>query len=325
MEPKLFSSEYNTRADEFKQYLPVNVNLRYETVAPHLALCEDSFILPLLGADLFARMTDYLAGDPLLETECADSALINKVRFALIRLALWKGYDVIAANISDTGVSAEVDKENRLYRYQEENLKRSLKEEGFDALDAILEYIDDNAATFTEYTSPDDILLVNDTATFNAVYNIGGSRLTYLKMRQYVRDVELIQLQHRIGADFYQDLLACDESVSRYAKILPYIRDYVVYMAVAEGIGELHKMPTEKGLLFETASMDGVTVAPVERAQLSETRTQFAHKADQYLAAALNIIQSNADDYGNYTGFAGDSPADGVIRFDNQNRKIFMA
>ena len=116
-----------------------------------------------------------------------------------------------------------------------------------------------------------------------------------------------------------------DESDIKYGTILPAIRHYVVYAALAEGIGELHKLPTEKGLLFETTTMDGVQETPVYRAQIMESRARFAERADQYLAAALYVIGNHPSIYQNYVNFAGDSPEDGVIHRDNTNRKIFLA
>lgn len=330
MQPRLFNSLYNDRAEEFKKYLPVNINLRFETVASHIALCEEDYIRPLLGSALFERLASYYADHPTLPTDNADKQLIEKVRFALIRLAIWKGYDIISANISDVGVSAEVDKENRLYRYQEENIKKSLKNEGFDYLDNVLGYLEENSGEFSEFASSEYKLdsaqtLIRNTKMFDECYQIGGSRLVFLKMRPYIRDVELIELQHRIGPDFYRELLSADETVAKYSAILPYIRLYVVYSAVASGIGELRKMPTEKGLLFETSSMEEVQLQQVTRRDLTETRAMLMHKAEQYMAAAIHYIQQHRNDYNNYSSFAGDSPEDGVMHFDNTNKKIFMA
>lgn len=330
MEPKLFTSQLNEYAEEFKRYLPVNINLRFETVASPLALCEETYLRPLFGKALFNRMATYVKDHPALDSGDSDCTLIEKTRFALIRLAVWKDYDIIAANISDTGVSAEVDKENRLFRYQEENLKRALKEEGFNYLDNILEFLEENSQEFPEfeqsgYVLESSQLLIRNTWMFNTYYNIDNSRLVFLKMRHYIRDVELIELQHRIGREFYQELLTADESLPKYEAILSYIRNYIVYASVAEGIGELHKMPTDKGLLFETTTMDGVQEAPVYRAQIAETRLRFAQRAEQYLATAIHIIRNAPADYPAYVGFAGDSPEDGIIHRDNTNRKIFLA
>ena len=298
MEPKLFTPQFNEHAEEFKKYLPVNINLRFETVASPLALCEETYLRPLLGKSLFNRMATYVDDNPTLAGEDPDGTLIDKARFALIRLAIWKDYDIIAA--------------------------------GFNYLDSILEFLEENSKDFPEFSQSQYKLsnvqsLIRNTAQFQECYNIDNSRLVFLKMRDYIRDVELIELQHRIGHDFFNELLTADESDIKYGTILPAIRRYVVYSALAEGIGELHKLPTEKGLLFETTTMDGVQETPVYRAQIAETRARCAQRAEQYLATALHIIRNAPADFPAYVGFAGDSPEDGVIHRDNTNRKIFLA
>ncbi len=336
MTPRLFKAENNERAGEFKEFLPVNVNLRFETLAPHLAYCEGVFVRPLLGDVLFESLAGFY--DDFQSSGSADEdelygELLRKVRFALVRLALWKGFDMVAASVSDAGFSSVVDKENRLYRYQEENLKSALKGEGFDGLDDVLSFLEGHIDTFSQFSQSQyhtfrDHTLIKDTGSFDRCYNINGSRLVFLKMSQFVRDFERLDLCHRIGKAFFEVLLTADESLPKYAAILPDIRMAVVYGAVADGIGELHKMPTEKGLVFESQSAGGesnVELMPVERVQLAETRNRFGQKSERYLASAINYIKDNISDYPEYADFAGDSPADGVTRFDNKGKKFFMA
>lgn len=332
MTPKLFTSEFNERAKEFKDSLPVNVNLRFETLAPHIAYCEQTVFRPLLGGTLFDLLVSFYDDNQQSDdTEHNDlwSELLQKVQFALIRVSMWKGFDYIATSASDTGFSSAIDKENRLYRYQEDNLRNSLKNEGFDAMDDILAFLEEHLDVFTDFAQSKyhtlrDKTLVKDTATFNDCYNINGSRLVFVKMCRFVRDFERINLCHRIGGVFFNELLTADETPPKYAAILPAIRMAVVYGAVAEGIGELHKMPTEKGLVFEANLADDVESRPVDRAQLMETRILFAQKSDQYLASAINHIKTHLSDYPSYKDFAGESPADGVMHFDNNKRKIFL-
>ncbi len=326
MQPRLFTSSQNERAEEFKRFLPVNINLRFETVAPYLILAEQNYIKPLLGSALFNILAN--AGNNNVPDHVEH--LRDMVRMAEIRLALWKGFDTIHARISDTGIATDVEKDNRLFRYQEENLKRSLKNEGFDQLDSVLEYIEEHIDYFpafqnSTYFTKSGQSLIRTTAEFNECYNIDHSRLVFLKMRPYIRDVERIALQHRVGIDFYEELLEADPAQEKYARILPMIRLYVVYRAVVDGIGELHKMPTEKGLVFETQNMDGVELNPVDADRLLQTRAQFAAKADRYLEAAIHVMERTPADYAAYFAFAGNSPADGVIHIDNTNRKTFLA
>lgn len=327
MNPKLFKTTLNTAAGEFKRYFPVNINLRFETITSHLALAEQNYIKPLLGNALFDTLVSYYESHETADTYL--DRLLDLVRYAEMRLALWKGFDSIQAMISDTGIATNVEKDNRLFRYQEENLKTSLKIDGFDQLDEVLAYCETNIANLANFaTSPYHTninkYIIKNTEMFNDCYNIEGSRLVFLKMLQYVRDVELLKLQHRIGAAFYAELLTADTS-EKYTRIMPAIRMFVVYSAVADGIGELHKLPTEKGLLFESNSADNVEIKPVDSEQLEDTRHQFSAKAELYLASAINTIKEHISDHGNYTSFAGESPADGVIHIDNTNHKTFLA
>lgn len=330
MKPKLFKFTENERAAEIKQYLPVNINLRFETLAPFLSACETKYLQPLIGRTLIDDLVAYYTDITQHDEESVMQGLLDISRAAVVRLALWSGFDTIATQISDTGFSSAIEKDNRLFRYQEENLKRSLKEEGFDGLDAVMEYLDEHSTGIehiatTPYRATLTRALVPTTTIFNQYYNINSSRLVFLKMRNYVRDVEELELCHRLGREFYNELLAADASVQKYAAILPNIRCYVVYRAVADGIGELHKMPTEKGLLFETSSMDGVQESTVSRSQLMETRAQFAQKAERYLETAISYIKAHSDDYPNYFLHAPNDPADGIIHRDNTNRKTFLA
>lgn len=330
MEPKLFKASLNTAAEEFKQYLPVNVNLRYETVASYLVLTENNYIKPLLGTTLFNRLVTWYEANANDTGTSLDKQLLDLVRFAEIRLALWKGFDSIQAMISDTGIATNVEKDNRLYRYQEENIKSNFKNEGFDQLDSVLIFLEDNISDFpqfetSKYYTELNNSLIHNTAEFNECFNIDNSRLVFLKMKPFIRDVELIKLQHRIGSAFYNELLTADNTLDKYARILPAIRFSVVYGAVADGIGELHKLPTEKGLVFESNFADNVEVKPIEAEQLKETQIQFARKAESYLDSAIHIINENKADYPLYTAFAGNSPADGVIHIDNTNHKTFLA
>ena len=321
MESKLFGRDAESMLQE---YLPVNVNLRYETLSSHLALVEQRYILPLIGRIFYDHLVAASSSSSPKEVE-----LRKMIRFAMLRLALWKGFDVINSNISDTGMSSGTEKDSRLFRYQEEGLRVSLKNEGFDYLDSILAFLEENAPDFPEFSGSDYKLsnvhsLIRNTAEFQECYDIDNSRLVFLKMKKYVRDVELIKLQHRIGAAFYQELVRCDRNVEKYASILRPIMLFVVYSAVAEGIDELHKLPTEKGLVFEVSSMDGVEVSPVEYARVMETRAALASKAEQYMSSAIHYIREHKEDYPRYVDFAGDSPDNDIVKFNNKNRKIFV-
>ena len=127
MTPRLFKPENNTKAEEFKEFLPVNVTCSFRSLAPAIAQCEDKYLLPILGETLFSRLAAYYEGgthdNELLE------ALLKRSQYAVVRLAYWQDYDLLSVSMSDKG-AADNAGEGRLYKYQADALKKALKNGG---------------------------------------------------------------------------------------------------------------------------------------------------------------------------------------------------
>ena len=331
MTPRLFRPEFNEKAEEIKQFLPVNVTCSFRSLAPSIAQCEDKYLLPLLGEALFGRVTAYYADvahdDATLET------LLNRCQYAVVRLAYWQDFDLLSVSLSDKG-AADNAGDGRLYKYQADALKRTLKEGGFNELDAVLEFCHRNIEQLPEFLqSPaytdSKTLIVGTTREFNDIFHIGGSRLVFLKMRHFVRTTQETELRHRLGKAFCDELLTADPSVERYARILPEVKKFTVFWSVADGIGELHRLPTEQGMVFETsqaASGSDTQTAIVPQAELEQMSAEYRRKAERYMASVVATLKAHIADYPAYRAFAGENaPRNEVFHRDNTNRKIFFA
>jgi len=331
MTPRLFSSENNQKAEEFKNFLPVNVNCSFRSLAPAISQCENKYLLPILGSPLFERLASFYISDN--QTDETLSALLDLCQYAVLRLAYWQDFDILSVSLSDKG-AADNAGEGRLYRYQSEAVKRSLKEGGFDQLDAVLDYCEQHLAQLPEFAqSPAFIAIANslirNTKDFDDIFNIGRSRLVFLKMRYFIETTEETELRHRLGGGFCSELLSADASLEKYSRILPAIKKFIVFWSVADGIGELHRLPTEKGLVFETskaASASDTEVSVVAPAELERMAAEYRHKAERYMAAAVTTLQQHISDYPQYKSFAGENaPRNETFRRNNTNRKIFFA
>jgi len=87
-----------------------------------------------------------------------------------------------------------------------------LKNQVFNQLDTILEYLEKHISHFPEfkkskYYTISKNTFIPDTATFNEIYDINNSRLVFLKMKYFVKDVENIELLFRLGDAFVLDIL----------------------------------------------------------------------------------------------------------------------
>ena len=331
MTPKLFRPELNAKAEEFKMFLPVNVTCSFRSLAPAIAMCERKYLLPILGDDLFGRLSAYY----LQETR--DNAtldtLLELCQYAVVRLAYWQDYDLLSVSMSDKG-AADNAGEGRLYKYQSDALKSALKNGGFDQLDTVLEFCESHLDELPEFLqSPaytdSRSLIVGTTREFDEIFNIGHSRLVFLKMRHFVRTAQETELRHRLGEAFCSELLAADPHDERLARILPDVKKFTVLWAVADGIGELHRLPTERGLVFETsqaASGSDTAVSVVPPQELKAMADEYRRKAERYIAAAIATLKKHIRDYPSYRAFAGDNaPKNEVFHRDNTNRKIFFA
>jgi hypothetical protein len=322
MTPKLFSKEKNTGAQEFKEFLPVNVQLMYETVAPALALAEQNFIIPILGRELFEKLAAFY------ETETGSSAyktLLKLVQYAEFRLAYWNSFNELGVMITDGGVSANISASNRLFQNERESLLNELKTNGFNQLDTVIEYLEENIDLFPEFEKSSYFTklknsFIPNTATFQELYNINNSRLVFLKMKYFIEDVEQITVPHYIGRKFMEAILD-DIDIEKYATILTQLRKFIVYMAIYNGISELHKVPTEKGLIFEKNIGDGKITAPLSRKELNHTAEYYQTHAEAYRIALMHHLNQNKELYPEYAEFAG-TP---TPQFRGTHKKTFFA
>lgn len=331
MTPKLFRPELNAKAEEFKMFLPVNVTCSFRSLAPAIAMCERKYLLPILGEELFGRLAVYYIG--VAHDDGTLDALLELCQYAVVRLAYWQDYDLLSVSMSDKG-AADNAGEGRLYKYQSDALKSALKNGGFDQLDTVLEFCESHLDELPEFLqSPaytdSRSLIVGTTREFDEIFNIGHSRLVFLKMRHFVRTAQETELRHRLGEAFCSELLAADPHDERLARILPDVKKFTVLWAVADGIGEIHRLPTERGLVFETsqaASGSDTAVSVVPPQELKAMADEYRRKAERYIAAAIATLKKHIRDYPSYRAFAGDNaPKNEVFHRDNTNRKIFFA
>jgi len=330
MTPKLFKAEFNTKAEEFKKFLPVNVTTSFRSLAPSIASCESKYLIPVLGESLFNKIYDYYHAEST-DNEVFDT-LISMCQLALIRLAFWSDFDILSVSLSDKGASDNTG-DGRLYRYQREAIKENLKNQGFDCLDDILKFCENSVEKLPEFKESEYFLnaalsFIKTTKDFNDIYFINNSRLVFIRMKYFITSVEELKLPHHLGEKFCKELLESDVKETKFSRIIPYIKRYIVFMAIAEGIAELHQLPTERGLIFHTqmANRDSeVQVSPVSQKELERIRKEYSQKAERYMNSVIDYLKKHPSDYPTYFEFAGDNaPPSKIIRRDNTNKKIFF-
>jgi hypothetical protein len=132
MQVQLFKEEGN--ADDFKKYVPVNVNTSFRTLAPHLGLAELNYIEPLLGDMLFEELVKFYSDKTKRKKVEKWQLILDYVKYNKIHLAFYLGWIVLFTSISDSGAESKVADGKRLFRYQEVEIVESFKNNGFNIL-----------------------------------------------------------------------------------------------------------------------------------------------------------------------------------------------
>jgi len=330
MDPKLFTIAKNTKAEELKKYVSVSVNFQIKTIFPAMAMVEKRHIIPAIGQPLFDDVVAFYT-TPSTQTEHEDlyTELLEYLQCAVARLAYAEAFSEISVKLDDSGATVPHDKENRLYRYQEENLKRELRQSGFEALDNALELCENNLVVFDKYSQSPwrkkaQRLLVRSTSEFNEVVNIGGSRLVFMRMVGYIRLVEDLHLPHRIGGAFLTEIVK-DRDNEKYAGIMPFLCNYLVYKSLSIGIEEMKNILTEYGVMVSEFSTDGVSIKPLSPEETFRLKERYEGYAESYLTQAIEYLNTHVDDYPLYKEYCGsNNPLRKILTRDNKGSKIFV-
>jgi len=315
---------------DVRSYVPVSTGLSWEALSPYVDIAEREYLKPLIGDELYDRLSEYISGSaPSGSGDDADKLEEAKYfcKKATANLAIWEGYHIFSANISDKGARrVEGEEHKSLYKYQEDELKDRLENTGQNTLDSLLAFLETNVEYFPEFEESDTYSnlkasIIKDTATFNSIYDISKSRLVFLRLSRFITQAIDLDIKGVLGDTLYTELITeikKDSPNEKISNLLPYVQKPLVYYAVARGLDELGYDITKKGVTY----MKSATNSPSMRREQADHDTVFnmARKAqdtgDRYLEAMKQFLIANATTYTTYSGVSGH-----VFKRDNTGKK----
>lgn len=324
---------------EIKEHLPVSVANSFNKIKPYIESSERKFIKDLLGYKTYTELVKYYAAESSSgsygsseEDRNAYKDLLALTQKALINLAYLHGYAILSVQVTNGGFSrVESDSVKGLYKYQEEELKELFKNDGFNGLDDLLEYLEENIEYFADFADSDNRLvnrknIIPDTKTFNSIYDIGGSRLVFLLLKRFRQQTEDFIIKKVLGPVLYgfvKTELAKNEPHARVVALLPYLQKPVVYYSVGAGIEEIGLNVTDKMVYFESQQhtlFNSTVKTPAIADQLALIKTKANRNGDKYLEDLKDFLIDNATTYPEYSGQQGT-----IFKRDNTNKKTYVA
>jgi hypothetical protein len=280
--------------DEVRKVVPINALTSFDTISPYLIKAEKYFLLPILGDNFYNEALN------LQE----DENLHEKIRECVVNYAFYDGFDMLNVQYDDTGFRRS-SKEIALYRYQENNLKNKFKDDAYNSLESLLEFLQRKIDVYTEFKDSIYYLeskgsLFPSTMSFFTVCPISSSRLVFLKvasMFQRAIDFDIIPI---LGKDLFNEVineLTQDGGNANVLELLPYIRKALAYSSVAKGLLEFGMSFTEKGLLVESQNISVSNTEAPSAEKLDVIYRHYSSTADSYKAMLLEYLRDNAIRY----------------------------
>ena len=329
---------------EIQEFVAIGKDTEFNRLKPHLVSAESAFIKPILGAELLETLqsayTKLTATAPTEDNPdekavallAAQGKLIVSVQKALVYLAYWSGFQVLNATISDSGFKrTESTTVKALFKYQEDDLRNHFKTNGFNALDEVLETLEENIEYFTEFKSTPSWTIrkasfIPDTKTLDSILFVNKSRLTFLRLISQFKLVEDISIRPLLGTVLYERIkeeMIKEKPDSDVLKIIPYVQKPLAYLATALLMEESGADLMEKGLYFEASAAINlsdriISPADADRVALLVKRNRMF--AESYIEMLKSFLIANRSTFPDFAGTPGN-----VLRRDNTDKRTFWA
>lgn len=339
-----FSSEKWNKGQEMDDIIPVSSALSFEKVKSSLLAADELYLTPVFGSKLMATFEAIYSGSVPAGFDAGDfTTLLRILQASEANLAFYTNYDALQLRITDQGFQRQTTENfGTPYKYQEDRLRQTFKNRGFNAIDRILDLLD---AQFTELEGYEEMPvrvttrtdIVQRTAEVNAVHFINNSRLVFLRLVPIMTAVCHNELRPLLGWNLYtamQQALEAgtaanpaipvgetDGHVTRsYEELRQQCIPFVVKKAVAQLIRETGSL-TDRGLYFigqAAGSSDNTTATPATRREAHDAAATAEAEAAAFANSLTAFIEWKWPEY-----FAG-HPSD-VFKRDNDNHKTFWA
>lgn len=340
----IFSAEKWDKGAELKAVMKVNTAISFDMMKAPLHNAFRQFLKPLLGDAMAAEVVEIYNFGPIpdvlgantegaTEREALDRQLLEICQRANANLAFWNDFDEISVRITDAGFQRQKsDNESfqQAYKYQEDNLRMSFRNKGFNALDELLDFLYAHIAEYPEFASSQAYrerksAIVRYTSDVNDVCHINGSRIVFLRLQPHLKFIEEMYLQPAIGDRLYERLIdnlvnpPTDETEQKNVERLrAACARYMAAMAVRRLLMETGSI-TDRGLYFSSVQpgeKGNEETKPVDAERIAVQIQNLKADADMYMTALLRVARTGFRDC-----YEGD-PRQAFNR-DNTGKKTF--
>ncbi len=275
-------------------FVPVAADLDLIIIQSDLSRAVRRHIQPLLGREFLSEIYEAYK-DGTNEEHIIE--LIEYINAASAPLALWMHSKKGGVTFDSSGIYKRKN-ENRwnLSDTEQQRLEESYLSDGIDALDDLLNYLEDSLTDFPTYADAPErkserLSLVPSASVVLDVFDILCPRITYHAMREGLRYMERMRVKPLLQ-DYYTTLISTDPAEGSFDHTcLLHARRAVIYLGTSRALMTRGVTLTTEGL---RVMMDNRTqVSDSENGRIEAAAREHSKAGEVEISALVKLLNEN--------------------------------
>lgn len=324
---------------QVREYVNVGSGLSISTLRPALNEVQMQELPHYLGADLLAIVISEANSNPPAITPRIQTILPYAIA-ANVGLALFKGGPEIEVLVSDNGIlRQESTNEKSAFGGQVKRFRDMAADRGWKAMDALLNIIQADPATYPEwqtspyYLSAEGLLIKSAIEFEGSGESIKSSALTYQALRPIIREVQDTRIRDVLPEQMYDDLIANPGSEPNKLLLDRYIRPAIAKFTLEEALTSLPVELDHESVTINQIALAGdartMTSAPIHL--IEKKAWSLRGRGSFYLSRMKEYLNEHASESSYPLWYGSDLYTETlkakIIRdsLPNEDRKIYRA
>lgn len=293
----------------FNLFSDGNPQIKWSAIAPSVEHAEDKYIIPITGQAYLDLLI--VRDKPEIATP-QEAILIGLLRKALASFALYEYSYITAVQISDKGNRrGDSLEEPTAYKYQVDELRKTLLDRGYLQLEKAIEALEVLAAAnqaplwveSPQYAAEKALLIPSGNQFAQIISQVRYPRRMFLMLRSTMLNVQELTIRPLITNEIYNELLAHNRTIpttftNDEKGLLLTLKNAIANLTMYKGIPTLIAQMDEHGLHVLSNNADANNTTSKRTAasdtQLNILLKHYESTAEAWLANSINYINAKA-------------------------------
>lgn len=288
--------------DEIQNHVPVQMTTDIGVVRPFIGTAERSHLVRAIGRGAFEALVNVYDSGPIADPMIKEA--VELAQGTVCNLGYYLALPVLSVKIGNSGIQVFSNQDTKqAFNWQVDKVEKSLRELGFNNLEALLSLMAGNVAKFPEYIASDQYKLsqsslIREASDFSRYFNIKSSRYVFSCLAYIMARVETQSVEPLFSEAFIASLKANAPTGKMKILVEKYLKPGIALLTGAKAYRE-RVITMENGVAsinlienYSTAQRQLTPAASVIDAAVQ----QLTDDGNRFLADGLAYAVANISD-----------------------------